>query len=448
MSITKIRVYYQSDGSNSSRCSYQLLEKKATVTLPKLVKEYGDKNGYDKIKVSYSCANLVLKGENSELLMNSIITGYDYEWIIKLTRWEWIDENNVEPKLENKYSKIKIYHNTDGEGRTLTMPLTKECMEYGDRFGYDKLKVKASGYDFYVENMEGGTMAYKESPDYIGGIIKFEWLNAEIESELKKLKNIYSKIRINHGDNYKMTIPLPKKLMEYGDRFGYDKITFARKNWATFFLYDPDGFILLRKDCWETGLGEIKSIEWLNDKSEAVPFNPAPAPFETPAEEPATSPVVEEAATPAPAEVEVVAAPVAEPAPAPVAEAAAEATTQTISDQDAFKFELKKTTTIGVLKAAFHEAFGAQVRVYNGRSCAEDNVSLGEVGLTNEGTLECSPNLTVGNFVERMQTEFGLKVKVYTCDYFVAVIDGLTLEQAGKVKKNAVKKDMEALLAK
>ena len=179
-----------------------------------------------------------------------------------------------------------------------------------------------------------------------------------------------------------------------------------------------------------------------------VEETPTPAPFETPAEETATSPVVEEIGTPAPAEVEVVAAPVAEPAPAPVAEPAAEATTQTISDLDAFKFELKKTTAIGVLKAAFHEAFGAQVRVYNGRSCAEDNVSLGEVGLTNEGTLECSPNLTAGNFVERMQTEFGLKVKVYTCDYFVAVIDGLTLEQAGKVKKNAVKKDMEALLAK
>ncbi len=440
MSISKIRIYYQSDGGNSSRCSNQLLEKKSTVTLPKIVKEYGEKNGYDKIKISHSYANLVLKGENSEPLMDSIITGCDYEWINKLTRWEWIDDNNVGFKPLNKYSKVKVYHNWQGDGRTLTLPLSKECIEYGDRYGYDKIKVSQTGWDFAMANKEGGTMIYKsfwDADSGVGEVIRIEWLNAQIEAEIKNLKNQFTKIRVNHGANYKMTVTLPKKLTEFGDRYGYDKITFVRKG-VTFYLYDPDGFILLRKDCWETGLGEIKSMEWLNDKEETVPFKPSPAPFEAPAEEP----------TPAPAEVEVVAAPVVEPAPAPVAEAAAEATTQTISDQDAFKFELKKTTTIGVLKAAFHEAFGAQVRVYNGRSCAEDNVSLGEVGLTNEGTLECSPNLTAGNFVERMQTEFGLKVKVYTCDYFVAVIDGLTLEQAGKVKKNAVKKDMEALLAK
>ena len=61
-----------------------------------------------------------------------------------------------------------------------------------------------------------------------------------------------------------MTVALPKKFTEYGDRFGYDKITFV-KSGSSFYLYDPDGFILLRKDCWETGLGAIKSIEWLND---------------------------------------------------------------------------------------------------------------------------------------------------------------------------------------
>jgi hypothetical protein len=46
-----------------------------------------------------------------------------------------------------------------------------------------------------------------------------------------------------------------------------------------------------------------------------------------------------------------------------------------------------------------------------------------------------------------MQNEFGLKVKVYTCDDWVAALDGLTLESAGKVKKNAVKADMESMIA-
>ena len=111
------------------------------------------------------------------------------------------------------------------------------------------------------------------------------------------------------------------------------------------------------------------------------------------------------------------------------------------------KLELKKSTTVGEFSAAFHEAFGAQVRVYNGRSRTEDNEVLGDLGLTNEGTFECRANLTAGRFIERMESEFGLKVKVYTCDFWVAVLEGLTLECAGKVKKNAVKADMEDMVA-
>lgn len=111
------------------------------------------------------------------------------------------------------------------------------------------------------------------------------------------------------------------------------------------------------------------------------------------------------------------------------------------------KLELKNSTTVGEFSAAFHEAFGAQVKVYNGRSRTEDNEVLGDLGLTNEGVFECRANLTAGRFIERMESEFGLKVKVYTCDFWVAVLDGLTLECAGKVKKNAVKADMEDMVA-
>ena len=102
------------------------------------------------------------------------------------------------------------------------------------------------------------------------------------------------------------------------------------------------------------------------------------------------------------------------------------------------KLELKNSTTVGEFSAAFHEAFGAQVRVYNGRSRTEDNEVLGDLGLTNEGTFECRANLTAGRFIERMESEFGLKVKVYTCDFWVAVLDGLTLECAGKVYRDGV----------
>ena len=109
-------------------------------------------------------------------------------------------------------------------------------------------------------------------------------------------------------------------------------------------------------------------------------------------------------------------------------------------------FKLTKSTTVGQLKEAFFAEFGAKLRIYSGRSQADNSATLGELGLTNEGEIECRASLTVGSFIERMQSEYGLKVKVYTCDEWVAVLDGLTLESAGKVKKNAAKADMESMI--
>ena len=310
MSYSKLKVYYQGDGSNTWNVlgTTSQLEKKITITLPVQAKKYGDQNGYDKIIITSFQDHLILKGSDGQILFDRDVNGEDSnEYITKITRYEWIGEDYVEPKPLNKYTKIKVYHNWQGDGRTLTLPLSIECIEYGDRYGYDNIKVSQTGWYFAMANKEGGTMIYKsfwEADSGVGDIIKIEWLNEKIESEIKKLKNQFTKVRVNHGANSKMTIALPKKLTEFGDRFGYDKITFARKG-STFYLYAPDGFILLRKDCYETGLGEIKSMEWLNDKSEAVPFKPAPAPFEVPVEEPiatpAPTPVSE--STPEPAEV-------------------------------------------------------------------------------------------------------------------------------------------------
>ena len=107
---------------------------------------------------------------------------------------------------------------------------------------------------------------------------------------------------------------------------------------------------------------------------------------------------------------------------------------------------LQRGTVVADLKAAFNARFGAKLRVYSGRSQAEESATLGELGLTNEGDFVCRASLTVGSFIERMQSEFGLKVKVYTCDEWVAVLDGLTLKSAGKVKKKATKADMESMI--
>lgn len=107
---------------------------------------------------------------------------------------------------------------------------------------------------------------------------------------------------------------------------------------------------------------------------------------------------------------------------------------------------LKKNVKVSDLKAQFNEKFGSVLRVYSGRSQVENAVTLSEAGLTTEGIFDCRGNMLVGNFTTKMMEDYGLKVKVYTCDEWVAVIDGLTLSASGIVKKNAVKADMEAML--
>lgn len=119
--------------------------------------------------------------------------------------------------------------------------------------------------------------------------------------------------------------------------------------------------------------------------------------------------------------------------------------TEVVADGEGLK--LTNTTTITELTAQFNARFGSVLRIYNGRSKADDSAVLKDVGLSNEGTFVCRASLTVGSFIERMQNEFGLKVKVFTCDEWVAVLDGLTLESSGKVKKCAVKADMESMIA-
>ncbi|MGM9800446.1 MAG: hypothetical protein ACI30M_07165 [Muribaculaceae bacterium] len=102
------------------------------------------------------------------------------------------------------------------------------------------------------------------------------------------------------------------------------------------------------------------------------------------------------------------------------------------------KLKLTSTTTVGKLKTEFHKAFGARLRVYNQKNVANDSDTLSSVGLIKDETFECGSNRTVASFIDAM-ADFGLTVKVYTHDEFVAVLDGLTLYSAGQVKKYAKK---------
>ncbi|MCR4812906.1 MAG: leucine-rich repeat domain-containing protein [Bacteroidales bacterium] len=123
------------------------------------------------------------------------------------------------------------------------------------------------------------------------------------------------------------------------------------------------------------------------------------------------------------------------------------ATADNTPSSDMISLNLTAGTTVETLRKEFNDAFGAQLRLYNGNKKAESTDTLGDLGLTAAGTFECRSSLTVGSFINRMMQNHGLKVKVYTCDEWVAVLDGLTLKAAGQVKKNAVKADMESMIA-
>lgn len=136
------------------------------------------------------------------------------------------------------------------------------------------------------------------------------------------------------------------------------------------------------------------------------------------------------------------------PAPKPEPKPAKTASAPKVEPKPAAKpVSTNGNLTVGSVVEAFKKQFGAVLRIYNGRSKADGGMSLQEVGLKQEISTTFDGKQKVGDFIAQM-AKVGLTVKVYTCDDWVAVLDGLTLEQAGKVKKSATKADMESMISK
>ena len=110
------------------------------------------------------------------------------------------------------------------------------------------------------------------------------------------------------------------------------------------------------------------------------------------------------------------------------------------------KFKITKKTTVAELKEQFRKEVGGVLRVYAGRSEAAEDVTLVSLG-AKQGELECRKSRTVGKFEEAFQQELNLKVKVCTKGNNVKVLDGITLEVAGKLPWKVSKEKMEAYLS-
>lgn len=105
-------------------------------------------------------------------------------------------------------------------------------------------------------------------------------------------------------------------------------------------------------------------------------------------------------------------------------------------------FVITDKTTVGELKAQFLQEFGGGLRVYDSSKRAEDDVLLVAIG-AKTGHIECRANRTVGGFNEAFLTELNLKVKVWTVDYYVEVLEGITLSKVRELPKAARKADLE-----
>ena len=110
------------------------------------------------------------------------------------------------------------------------------------------------------------------------------------------------------------------------------------------------------------------------------------------------------------------------------------------------KFKITPTTTVVELKEQFRNEVGGVLRIYEGRSEAPDGATLVSLG-AKEGELECRTSRTVGKFEEAFQNDLNVKVKVYTKDNWVKVLDGITLAVAGQLPNGMTKAKMEEYLS-
>lgn len=108
------------------------------------------------------------------------------------------------------------------------------------------------------------------------------------------------------------------------------------------------------------------------------------------------------------------------------------------------EFKIDGRMKVKTLKSSFNESFGGTLRVYYGNKKADDDASLASIRKDGKasGDMIVAKNWYVETFENKVFEEFGIKIKVFTCDDWVAVMEGIKLEDVSKIKKGATKADM------
>ena len=98
-------------------------------------------------------------------------------------------------------------------------------------------------------------------------------------------------------------------------------------------------------------------------------------------------------------------------------------------------FSISGRMKVQTLKDRFKEAFGSTLRVYDGRSFADDTATVGSIAkkMVKTGSEVSAHGRTkVGTFENSMSETYGIKVQVATPDDTELVDNGLSLTQSGK----------------
>ncbi len=108
---------------------------------------------------------------------------------------------------------------------------------------------------------------------------------------------------------------------------------------------------------------------------------------------------------------------------------------------------------VATLKAKFHEEFGLILRIYDGRSFADDTSTIAQIRTKNgAGELNIRKNMQVGNLENTIQEGFGIKTQIagsddsYLCDNDVTLEKALEEDITNMLQKaNASSKDEESI---
>lgn len=97
-------------------------------------------------------------------------------------------------------------------------------------------------------------------------------------------------------------------------------------------------------------------------------------------------------------------------------------------------FSMNGRLTVKSLKKHFKDAFGATLRVYNGKKFADESATLASIreGDAKGGELKVVGNMYVGNFEDKVKELYGITVQVANADDTKLADNKKTIAAAGR----------------